>query len=79
MCGFHHEMRQDDKNSPKWKEGVTKNGESRKENFPRHGLGLRNIRSAAEKYNGAVRVEAENGIFTISVLLPLYWEEDRKR
>ncbi len=56
-----------------------KNGESRKENFPRHGLGLRNIRSAAEKYNGAVRVEAENGIFTISVLLPLYWEEDRKR
>ncbi len=30
MCGFHHEMRQDDKNSPKWKEGVTQNGESRK-------------------------------------------------
>ena len=44
------------------------------EAFHRHGLGLGNIRAAADRYNGAVRVETENGIFTISVLLPLYPE-----
>ena len=44
------------------------------EAFRRHGLGLGNIRAAADRYNGAVRVETENGIFTISVLLPLYPE-----
>ncbi len=45
---------------------------SRKENPGVHGLGLRNIQAAAEKYNGAVHTEAENGVFTISILLPLY-------
>ena len=44
------------------------------EAFRRHGLGLGNIRAAADRYNGAVCVETENGIFTISVLLPLYPE-----
>ena len=36
-----------------------------------HGLGLGNIQAAAARYNGAVHMEAEKGIFTISVLLPL--------
>lgn len=56
-------------------DGRQKNGRI----LPRHGLGLGNIRSAVERYNGAVRVGAENGVFTISVLLPLYWEEGRRR
>lgn len=49
-----------------------KAGRRGKGDFRRHGLGLGNIRAAAAGYNGAVRVEAENGIFTISVLLPMY-------
>lgn len=51
--------------------GSLKRGRSQKENPWEHGLGLGNMKAAAAKYNGAVHMEAENGIFTISVLLPL--------
>lgn len=36
-----------------------------------HGFGLPNIRRAAEKYGGQCSVRAENGLFTLKVLLPL--------
>lgn len=35
-----------------------------------HGFGLRSVRSIAEKYGGYMTVQYENGLFTISVLLP---------
>ena len=44
---------------------------SRKESPKGHGLGLGNIKSAVANYNGAVHIEVENYVFTISVLLPL--------
>lgn len=34
-----------------------------------HGIGLENIKSAAEKYQGAVDWTAEGGVFTLSVML----------
>ena len=36
-----------------------------------HGIGLRSIRGIAERYHGTMTVTAENGIFTLTVLLPL--------
>lgn len=47
---------------------------SRKENSKEHGLGLVNIKAAVDRYNGAVHVQVEKGVFMISVLLPLYQE-----
>ena len=35
-----------------------------------HGYGMKSIRYTAEKYNGAVNVTAEAGIFTLQILLP---------
>lgn len=49
-------------------------GKSRKEDGRNHGIGLANVRAAAADYNGAVQAEVENGIFTMSVLIPLYRE-----
>ena len=31
-----------------------------------------NMKAAAARYNGVVRTELENGVFAVSVLLPLY-------
>lgn len=36
-----------------------------------HGIGLLNVGDVVNKYNGAVHTEAENGIFTISILMPM--------
>ena len=36
-----------------------------------HGIGLLNIRDVVHKYNGAMNIKAENGIFVISILMPL--------
>ena len=49
-------------------------GVSTKEDGLGHGLGLGNVRAAAAGYNGAVHEEAKEGVFTISVLVPLYRE-----
>ena len=49
-------------------------GVSTKEDGLGHGLGLGNVRAAAAAYNGAVHAEAKEGVFTISVLVPLYRE-----
>lgn len=54
--------------------GNRKAGRLRQDLLWGRGLGLGNIRAAASRYDGAVHVEAENGIFTISVLLPLHRE-----
>ena len=42
---------------------------STKENPAHHGIGLRNVRERAEKYNGNVEFEVEDGFFVTCVLL----------
>ena len=36
-----------------------------------HGCGLKNIRTAAEKYGGEVTVHAEGGLFILTVMIPI--------
>ena len=43
-----------------------------KDNPGEHGIGLGNIKAAAAEYNGAVSTDMKDGVFTVSVLLPLY-------
>lgn len=47
-------------------DGFTKKGDS-----PEHGIGLLNVSDVVNKYNGVVNTEAENGIFIISILMPM--------
>lgn len=47
---------------------------SRKKEQGVHGLGLGNVQAAVARYNGAVHRSVENGVFVISVLLPMYRE-----
>ena len=49
----------------KYAEGFTNKGDSQE-----HGIGLLNVSDVVCRYNGAVRKEAEKGIFVISVLMP---------
>lgn len=44
---------------------------SRKNHPEHHGWGLANIKAAADAYHGTVHMEIKEGIFTLSVLLPL--------
>lgn len=46
-------------------------GTSNKESAQEHGIGLLNISDVVQRYNGVVNTEAENGIFVISILMPL--------
>lgn len=46
-------------------------GFTNKKNPQGHGIGLLNVRDVVYRYNGAVNVKAENGIFVISILMPL--------
>lgn len=48
---------------------------SRKDNPSKHGVGLANIKAAVANYNGVIHMEAEKGIFTISILVPMYHED----
>ena len=43
---------------------------TRKANTARHGLGLKSIRQTAEKYGGQASTKADDGWFTLTVLLP---------
>lgn len=52
--------------SEKWKEGHTD-----KDNPQEHGIGLWNVRDVVKKYDGAISIEARNGIFVVSILIPL--------
>ncbi len=45
-----------------------------KESPKEHGLGLLNVGDVVHKYNGVVNIEAGNGIFVISILIPLSCE-----
>lgn len=49
-------------------------GVSKKENPQKHGIGLQNIGDVVRKYHGVLKIEAENGVFAISVLIPLNLE-----
>ncbi|MDE7433309.1 MAG: ATP-binding protein [Lachnospiraceae bacterium] len=48
-----------------------KAGFTDKENPKGHGIGLLNIRDVVHRYNGVINIEDQNGIFVISVLIPL--------
>jgi len=58
------------KNSMDRREKYTK-GFTNKENKKGHGIGLQNVGDVVGKYNGAMNIEAENGIFVISILIPV--------
>lgn len=51
--------------------GQQKTGVTGKENPEEHGIGLLNVRDVVQKYNGTMKIEIENGIFAIVVLVPL--------
>ncbi len=57
------------KNTADLKE-IPERGFTGKENPKGHGIGLLNIKDTTEKYDGTVQTEVENGVFSISVLLP---------
>ncbi|MDO5405750.1 MAG: GHKL domain-containing protein [Eubacteriales bacterium] len=44
---------------------------STKEKNGYHGFGLRSIRLLVEKYNGFMKIDTENGIFSLKMLIPL--------
>jgi len=46
-------------------DGFTNKGDSQE-----HGIGLLNVGDVVKKYNGVVNIEAEKGIFVISILMP---------
>lgn len=49
----------------KYADGFTDKGDSQE-----HGIGLLNVGDVVNRYNGAVHIEAEEGIFAISILIP---------
>ena len=42
-----------------------------KENPWEHGIGMMNIGDVVHGYDGVIQLQAENGIFAISILMPL--------
>lgn len=46
-------------------------GFTNKKNPQEHGIGLLNVSDVVHRYNGVVNIEAEKGIFVISILMPL--------
>lgn len=42
-----------------------------KENPEEHGIGLLNISDVVHRYNGVMNIDVQNGVFLISVLIPL--------
>ncbi len=45
-------------------------GFANKDNSHEHGIGLLNVGDVVNKYNGVVNIDAKNGIFVISILMP---------
>lgn len=56
------------KAEPVWKDGIPV---STKKDNGIHGQGIRNIEKIAEKYEGTVKIGAEDGVFMLEVLLKL--------
>ena len=46
-------------------------GSTSKEDSQEHGIGLLNVGDVVNKYHGVVNMEAEDGIFVISILMPM--------
>lgn len=46
-------------------------GFTNKENQKEHGIGLLNISDVIHKYNGVMNIDVQNGVFAISILVPL--------
>ena len=42
-----------------------------KENKEYHGFGTRSIKTLTEKYGGDLKINAENGIFSLSIMMPI--------
>ncbi len=47
------------------------NGFAKKRDSQEHGIGLLNVGDVVRGYNGVLNIEAEKGVFTISILIPL--------
>lgn len=43
-----------------------------------HGIGLKNVRDIAKKYNGTLRVEAVNGAFSAEILMEIHDKTDKR-
>lgn len=57
-----------------------KNSADMADEHKEHGIGLLNVSDVVHKYNGAMNIEVQNGIFVISILAPLsnpYMTSDR--
>ncbi|MDE6636197.1 MAG: ATP-binding protein [Lachnospiraceae bacterium] len=48
-----------------------KSGFTNKENPAEHGIGLLNVSDIVHRYNGVMKTESGDGIFVISILIPL--------
>lgn len=49
----------------------SESGYTEKINLPEYGIGLLNVEDVVRRYNGAMNIEINSGVFVISVLLPL--------
>ena len=45
-------------------------GFTNKENPQEHGIGLLNVSDVVHRYNGVLNIEASDGIFVVSILVP---------
>lgn len=48
-----------------------RDGSAKKENPQSHGIGLLNVSDAVQRYNGVMNTEIQDGMFDISILLPM--------
>lgn len=53
------------------REGQDKTGAAGGKDLKEYGIGLLNVRDVVCKYNGTMNIEMEEGVFVISVLIPL--------
>ncbi|MCX4314336.1 MAG: GHKL domain-containing protein, partial [Clostridia bacterium] len=44
---------------------------TRKQSKAYHGFGLKSVKHTVEKYDGVLRVSADDGIFNVKILFPL--------
>lgn len=56
------------KRAPRFEDGLPA---TTKEDVTNHGFGTRSMRLIAERYGGALKLGAENGVFYVNALLPL--------
>ena len=63
---FLLEVKNSMKRTEEYKEGTTK-----KKKDKDHGIGLKNVGDIVHKYHGVINIKAQEGIFRISILIPL--------